>query len=362
MTTVSQQQLEQLPIHFIIGAGRSGTTLLGAILNAHPHISCTPEVKPVMTFWHHSSKSTLDNSILRDFKQFLRLRYGGKKQENSVYDQTWFEETNRAIDHFSYKNFAKYALLSLNPGGKELAAIKVLIDKNPSYTFVFEDIIKLYPEAKFLVALRDYRAYCLSQKQHRAQTLFSKYLANSHAAVAYFWRLNYAYVHRLQTQYPDKVLLVPYDRIVTDKEQMLRQVCNFVDIPFDNAILRHEEAKSTEKKIRDNTLQANELGDYEVRKKTNVTQATFTNRLQAWQTQLSPNEIAIAEVIAGKTARNWGYVPTQTVGAARRAWIWTSAALPIAFMHLSTTLLMRYYYYLPFGVRQSMIKYLKLRH
>lgn len=362
---INIEQLEQLPIHFIIGAGRSGTTLLNAILNAHPSVSCTPEAKkPLMTFYTYAHKQPLPTRIIKDFKSFVKKRYNKKQEQNGQsfsFDEAWFGDLAVNLPKLSYANFAKQVLLTLNAQQKPADKVQILIDKNPTYTFTIKQLIDLYPDAKFLVALRDYRAYYLSQKQNKAPTLFSKYIANSCGAVSYFWKMNYDEISHLQRQYPNKILLVPYERIVTDKENMLREICSFIGINFDEAMLQHNKNEQLTKQLAD-TNDDDTLSEYHKRKRGNIAKTTFTDRLEAWKAELTPAEIRTLEVIAGNIGKQFGYQPTQTANTTQKISTYFSNCIPIAITYLSTQLLMKHYYSLPLGVRNFLIKYFKLRH
>lgn len=361
------EQLDDTPIHFIIGAGRSGTTLLTAVLNAHPNICCTPEVKPIMTFYTpYAQQKPLSQNLATDFHYFLQLRHKAalkKKQDSgrNLFDKKWFDDLQEQLPQLSYANFAKYILLSLNPYQKKTEDIKTLIDKNPTYTFCVNKLINLYPNAKFLVAVRDYRAYYLSQKQNIDYTLFSRFSNKSAAANAYFWQLHYLEINRLQQQYPQNIMLVPYEKMVTDKVVLLKQICSFLDIPMNDAMIQHNQNETAQKRLQD-TQTDETLNEYEKRKKENLGKTTFTDRLEAWKNELSPAEIRTCETICGEIGTQFGYQPTQNISNTQRLWVYLSGALPIAITYISTQLFMKHYYSLPLGVRNFLIKYLKFRH
>lgn len=361
------EQLDNTPIHFIIGAGRSGTTLLTAVLNAHPNICCTPEVKPVMTFYTpYAQQKKLSESIVTDFHYFLQLRYKAalKKKHDSgrnLFDKQWFDDLQTQLPQFSYANFAKYILLSLNPFQKNTDDIKVLIDKNPTYTFCTEELIKLYPQAKFLIAVRDYRSYYLSQKQNIDNTLFSRFLNKSAAANAYFWQLHYLEINRLQQQYPQKVMLVPYEKMVSDKENLLKEICSFLDIPMNDAMIQHNQNETAQKRLQD-TQNDESLNEYEKRKKENLGKTIFTDRLEAWKNELTPAEISSCEAICGEIGTQFGYQPTQNISNLKRFWVYFSGILPLTIIYISVGVFMKNHYNLPLSVRNFLIKYLKFRH
>lgn len=67
------EQLDNTSVHFVIGAGRSGTTILTMILNAHPEVSCTPEVKQVMTFYKdYAHQNPVSEQYITDFEKYQK--------------------------------------------------------------------------------------------------------------------------------------------------------------------------------------------------------------------------------------------------------------------------------------------------
>ncbi len=59
MSAANQQELNKirnLPMVFIVGCGRSGTTLLQSLLNSHPNIVATPECFFIVMLYPHFSQ------------------------------------------------------------------------------------------------------------------------------------------------------------------------------------------------------------------------------------------------------------------------------------------------------------------
>jgi hypothetical protein len=358
-------KLDNLPLHFIVGAGRSGTTLLRAMLNAHPRISCTPEVKPIMTFYHYANYSPLPKQLITDFVKFNKLRYGSKalkkKFDSTQHGGISFEDFVAVLQNqlptLNYGNFCKLALLYLNRADKTIDNTDLLVDKNPGYTFNVEALLQLYPQAKVAVAIRDYRSYALSQKQSQANNLFSRFLGRRATTSAYFWQLHYTEVIRLQQKYPGQISMIAYEDLITNKKDTLQSLCNFWQISLHDNMLHHEQHLTTADEPDDDTL-----SERQQKTKGDVSKTTFTNRLEAWKNELSPAEIQTCEAICGETGTQFGYLPTQNISNTQRFWVYLSGALPIAITYISTQLFMKHYYSLPLVVRNFLIKYLKFRH
>nr|MBP6665159.1 sulfotransferase [Chitinophagales bacterium] len=240
----------------------------------------------------------------------------------------------------------------------------VLMNKNPDYCFYIDELLKIHPEAKFLACIRDPRAVVLSHQEHKGFNDFSQYMGDSAAAVSYFWKWSNEAILAAQAKYPNKILLVPYEQMVTDKENLLHKICSFLDIEFDQAMLTHEQQQNTKNETPNNT--ANNINtekvaaEWEQWKADNRNQAVFTNRLAAWKQKLSTRNQEICNTISAATALKLGY-DTAPPSLLKQTWLLFSCLPQIALGYITTTLFIRHYFHLPFSWRLLLAKYLKVR-
>lgn len=360
-STTFVQQLDATRLHFIVGAGRSGTTLLSLMLNAHPHISCTPEVKQLLTFYKNYSPQPIvaTEQYIANFEQYQAVRYKGKSNKGIFwsFDMPQFiAQLRQYAGRLNYPQVGKLFLRSVKTAQKQDEQIKAIVNKNPDFTFYIPELLRLYPDARIMVSLRDYRAVYLSQKDTKDTNNFSRYMGNNAAAVAYFWELHNAEVLRCLQQYPQQMRLVPYERLVNDKEQMLRELCDFLAIDY------RPEMLNPEQHTQDKAAITQQLTDERKHKRKNdFTKQVFTDRLNAWKTQLSATEIATCEAICSAMGKQLGYEPTIQLSAVRRAWLLLSNAPQLLSTYLSYLIFMRWYYHLPLSWRIFMVKYLNIK-
>lgn len=121
-----------------------------------------------------------------------------------------------------------------------------LCEKTPSNALVFEELIDLFPEAKFIFVVRDPRDVVASMK-----TVKQRYRMNGEVEPA-FCRDAYASAQTIRSYLDkgysasnksDRVLVVHYEDVVREPETTLRNVCAFLNIEFDPKMLRIEESK-----------------------------------------------------------------------------------------------------------------------
>ncbi|GAA5496284.1 hypothetical protein Rhal01_02467 [Rubritalea halochordaticola] len=124
---------KQKKIIFQIGFARSGTTLLEKLLTQSGDIKDAEELDLFGLYIHPIATGTLKSYLRNDEEselavQFLRQRYCSGMEEylNASIDQHW------------------------------------ILDKNPSNTVICSSLARIFPEAKFLVMLRDPRDTLLS--------------------------------------------------------------------------------------------------------------------------------------------------------------------------------------------------------
>lgn len=83
-------------------------------------------------------------------------------------------------------------------------------------------------DVRILAILRDGNAVISSIMKRGGQTFDT---------AAYRWRRAVEIVQALREQVPDRLQIVSYEALVTDPEQVMRDVCSFLRIPFQEKVL-----------------------------------------------------------------------------------------------------------------------------
>ena len=203
---------------FLSGHPRSGTTLLEQVLDAHP-----------------------DAVLLEETTLFTDDVYGPLTGGNPEHDRlAWFEKIPTAQLLPVRQNYFALAEKFLHqPIGNRL-----VLDKNPSLTIRFPAIARVFPEARFIVALRDPRDVCLSCfMQAQPPTAFSSaYLdlgrmVHEYSVVMGFWLA-------LRDQMAAPWLEIRYEDMVADLAAVSRRTLDFLELPWDDRVLAfHQHAR-----------------------------------------------------------------------------------------------------------------------
>ncbi|GIV28221.1 MAG: hypothetical protein KatS3mg027_2035 [Bacteroidia bacterium] len=164
--------------NFIIGHGRGGTTLLLYILNAHPNIYGLPEFKNILISKDASSSDSfrrisekyLKRIEKRSFLNQLPESFKEKKVDNELFESAFYP-------NISLKERYIRLALSINKvfdkPNRDKKIITHIIHKVPYYTFYVKELLEIFPEAKFIINIRDPRAQNYSHiKRHSTEKLF----------------------------------------------------------------------------------------------------------------------------------------------------------------------------------------------
>ena len=203
---------------FLIGFARSGTTLLDVILESHPRIQVMEEPSTVSAM----------ESELGHFAD--------------GYARTMSQWTAAQIEHLRATYFCEVDKLIDRRGGC------VLLDKHPMNTINVGLILRVFPAAKFIVAVRHPCDVCLSCfmqnfKMNRATTNFFTLedTTRHYARVMSLWQ---QYVRVL----PHSHHLVRYEDLVEDFELQTRRLLRFLDLDWDDAIYDYAEQAERNRK------------------------------------------------------------------------------------------------------------------
>jgi hypothetical protein len=213
---------------FLCGNARSGTTLLEQTLDSHPDIISAEE----STVFHDDAYAWLRRGIPPQTAMLPGLdaaQTGTLRQSRENY-------------------FRSMELFLGKPIGDRL-----LIDKNPSISVLIPAFIRIFPETKLLVALRDPRDVCLScfmQAYFPVNKASVAYLTlegtvESYTRVMGIWRT-------LAPLVKNPFLEVRYEDVVDDLESVARKTLDFLGVPWDERVLRFDE-HARQKRVRSPT-------------------------------------------------------------------------------------------------------------
>ncbi len=204
----------------LCGHPRSGTTLLEQVLDSHPGVMTAEETH-----------------ILHD-EAYLPLSLGFSA-DASLLEVLESAPVTRLRQ--SRENYFRFTELFL---GQTLGD-KVLVDKNPALNVLIPAAVRIFPEAKFLIALRDPQDVCLScfMQPLSPNPVSSAYLSlegtvRQYLSVMGFWR---ALLPRLRNPF----LEVRYEQLVDDLEGTTRKVLEFLGIAWDDRVMRFDEHART---------------------------------------------------------------------------------------------------------------------
>jgi tetratricopeptide (TPR) repeat protein len=200
----------------LCGHPRSGTTLLEQVLDSHDDIISLEES---FIFTEEASGP-------------LHRNFSDETPELSILESA---SEDRLLQ--SRENYFKFAekLLGEAVGGR------LLIDKNPALNSAIPAVVRIFPEARFLVAIRDPRDVCLScfMQPLGVSAVGAAYLTlegtvTQYASVMGFWRA-------MQPRLKNPAIEIRYEEFVHDLESISRRVLNFLGVDWDERVLRFNE-------------------------------------------------------------------------------------------------------------------------
>lgn len=281
----------QLPVFFILGRGRSGSTLLRTMLDAHPQVCIPMESRFVQELsYKYAGVQDWDEERLKAFGRDVLTTY-----ETLPYNAEKLQaDLMKCRGNHSFADLCRIVYLNV-PSPFEKTAIQWIGDKNPRYVFFIPALLNYFPHACFIHITRDYRDSTLSFYRVKGMDTEKK----NAAYLAYKWKAYNREVLKLRTALPDRYMQVKYEDLVTAPEAVLRQVCTFLNLPFHPAML-NSSGRMTET-----------AGIH-----ADLSRPVHTEKLGIWKTQLSERDIRMSDAIVGNIAEECGYQRRHTGGYA----------------------------------------------
>lgn len=274
--------MEQRPQpFFIVGAQRSGTTMLRLMLNSHPHLA-VPFESPFLTDFYGRLDEYGDLSIAENRARLL----------DDIAANPWVErgELIRDRDAVLARPITTYAEL-IDAIYAEYARRRDKRrwgDKTPTATSEIDLLRDIFPRGKIIHLVRDGRDVALSLRRVS--------WGSSHILrVARDWRWRTTLAHKMGKLCGDDFMEIRYEDLVRNPARILQQVCGFLDEPYDPVMLDyHLDARA---EIPASSLQWH---------KSSIRKPDPTKAYE-WKRAMSVADRSIFEEIAGDALEMFGY-------------------------------------------------------
>jgi hypothetical protein len=177
-------------------------------------------------------------------------------------------------------------------------------DKTPTYGTAIDRIASLLPESHFIHVIRDGRDVTVSVRRLWFRP------GNSVEACAADWASRIA-ATRAAAARVARYLEVRYESLVTSTEETLREICRFLDLPFDAALLAYHVRAGA--RLDEHEARRAPDGDIIVSKAERrqnqrlVMEPPRADRIGRWTSALGPDEVLRFEAIAGDWLDRLGY-------------------------------------------------------
>jgi hypothetical protein len=274
------------PYVFLVGCARSGNTLVQRLADAHPELAVMHGTRWIPRWYEKRIGLTPDGRVTKELverlprhKRFKALEIGPaelRRMHQEMPDVTYAPFVTALFDRFGKRR------------GKRLVG-----DKTPEYTKWLRTLHRLWPQARFVHVIRDGRDVCLSVADWRkGATSFSTWEEDPVATTAVWWELHVRLAREAGRAWGPRLYHeVRYEALVADPAGECAHLCAFLDIPYEDAMLRFHEGRTRT----DPGLDAKRRW------------LPITPGLRSWRSQMPPAHIVRFEATAGDLLDELGY-------------------------------------------------------
>ena len=281
---------------FLLGAERSGTTLLRLMLTAHPAICIPPES---LFFVALESKYGPVSNLLPQIEEFLNDLY------HNNFHRFWEWNVDRQLlfnnltnnQQLSYDRAVSLVYETYRQQFDPTASIWG--DKNPFHIYQLGKIRKYFPDVRVILIVRDFRACYSSVKklvakeQERGEVWPG---IKTIAGLTHQWNQVVKIIEKYNQKW-EQFYLVSYEDLVREPSAQLAKICKWVGVDFQESMLEFYQKNA-------------ELGLVPVNQMVwhpNTFEPVGSDRINAWQDELSVTELETIELMNWKNLEKLGY-------------------------------------------------------
>jgi hypothetical protein len=268
------------PYVFIVGCPRSGTTLLRRICDAHSQLAIVREQHWLPRYWELRIGINPDGTVTPDLLDMLLSDKRFPALELAV------EQVAHLIDRgpTPYSEFVT-RLFDLHGDRRRKPFVG---EKTPKYVRHLATLNELWPQARIVHLIRDGRDVSLSllewDRAERNVGRFPTWAEDPVTTTAIFWEWNVRQGREVGVMLGrERYYELTYEALVAHPELECRNLCSFLDLAYDPAMLRFHEGRTKSKP----GLSPKKAW------------RPITPGLRTWREQMGPSDVARFEAAAG---------------------------------------------------------------
>lgn len=280
--------LSKLPVFFIVGRGRSGSTLLRTILDAHPSIVIPHESRFVQYLYYQYGtihRWTPDQAM--QAVDFMEQSFEPIQINREFFINLILQEK----EGLSFSSVCKAIYLSVQSEfNKEI--ITCIGDKNPRYSFFIPTLIRIFPEAKFIHLVRDYRDNLLAIK--RVHKTIGE--ANWLPVILSRWKYYNQVIEKHKTRNAGRFFTLRFEDLIMEPEKTITQICEFLKLTYNSDMIHYL-----------TRLNAGSHGNSYAILHKSLQHPFDKSKVGEWQTKLTSGQRTVCASLAGKPGLLYGY-------------------------------------------------------
>ncbi len=292
---LSNKSTASSPI-FVIGAERSGTTLLRLMLTAHPDICIPPES---LFFVALESKYGAVKDLLPQIEEFSNDLYNNNFHRFGE----WNVDRSLLLDNLinnqqlSYVQAVETVYQTYRQQFDRTASIWG--DKNPFHIYQLGKIKRYFPGVKVILIVRDFRACYSSVKklvakeQERGEVWPG---IKTIAGLTHQWNQVVKIIEKYHQKW-EQFYLVSYEDLVREPSAQLAKICAWLGIDFQESMLDFYQQNAALGLVLPSQMMWHP----------NTLEPVETKRINAWQDELSISELETIELMNWKNLEKLGY-------------------------------------------------------
>ncbi len=276
---------------FVIGAGRSGSTLFMNMMNEHSSIIAPPEHDFLLNSLHKfGRKEFLSDKEITTWVRDLWIR---KTEFREIWQLNEKELlTDLLKGNKSYVNVFKTIIAAYDTSKKDAS---ILIDKNPFYTAHVDLLKSRFPDAVFICLVRDFRDRYVSILRNESEVF-----KNDVARTA-IWNSYNLEIKKLKDESPEIAHVLKFEDLVSDPVKALGEVCDFLKVNFETEMLDYHKVK------RMKFSAAGVLNDAVNKMHEGSNKPVNSAKVGLWKSKLDSDELKRISFFCNETAEEFGY-------------------------------------------------------